>query len=514
LGIPADNTFKEEATMKRLSGLDAAFLSGETTTMHNHVCGVFVFDTSTVPGGYSFGRIKDLIQNRLQLLPPFRRRIVNVPFGLHLPIWIEDPDFDLDYHIRRASLPAPGSDKELQEFAAQVVEQPLDLTKPLWEMYVVEGLQDNMIALITKTHHAAIDGVSGAELAAQILDLSNEIRILPEESPPWKPDRVPNDLELIAYGVSSLLKHPPSLLKLGKDTIEAVINVAQRNRSLSVAPPPAPFKAPKVKFNGAISPHRKVAFAQVSLDNVKFVKNTFGGTVNDVILTICGSALRTYLLKHKDLPEEPLVAMIPISVRSESERGTLGNKVSMMLVSLETNVTDPIQRLKSISEKTRHAKEQHNAIGADVLTNWFEFAAPAVFARAARLISSTKLFNRLKPAFNVTISNVPGPNFALYSAGARMVAMYPLGPIVEGVGLNITIMSYIGTMFIGIQADRALVPDVELIAAFLEESLIDLVKAAERKQRGLPARARSYPRPKRPGIKSAIAIKETKRKKA
>lgn len=500
--------------MKKLSGLDAAFLSGETASMHNHVVGVFVFDPSTIEGDYSFARVKELIENRLQLLPPFRRRIINVPFGLHLPIWIEDPNFDLDYHLRRASLPAPGSDKELAELAAHIAERPLDLTKPLWEMYAVEGLQDNMFALITKTHHAAIDGVSGAELAAQILDLSSEVRILPPESPPWKPDRIPSDFELVAYALNSIVKNPPNLVKLAKNTVTAALNVAQRNKSIGTEPPPSPFKAPKVKFNGAISPHRKVSFGQVSLDNVKFVKNTFGGTVNDVVLTICGSALRTYLVKHKDLPEEPLVAMIPISVRTQDEKYALGNKVSMMLVSLETHIADPIERLASISEKTRHAKDQHNAIGADVLTNWFEFAAPAVFARAARLISSTKLFDRLKPAFNVTISNVPGPNFPLYGAGARMVAMYPLGPIVEGVGLNITVMSYMGTMFFGLQACRELVPDLDKITSLIEESLMDLVKAAERKQKGLPARARAYPRTKRPGVKSALAAKEVRKNKA
>jgi diacylglycerol O-acyltransferase len=497
--------------MKRLSGLDAAFLSTETRNMHNHVAGVFIFDPTTIKDGYSFVKFKELVENRLQLLPPFRRRILHVPLKIHLPIWIEDPDFDLDYHIKRLSLPAPGEIKELAELAADIVARPLDLNKPLWEMYVIEGLKDNMIAMITKTHHAAIDGVSGAELTANFLDLTSEPRVLPPEDPPWKPDRIPTNFELVAYALNSLAKHPASMITSLRQSVEAITNVRAQNRMPDASDaPPAPFSAPKTPLNAAISPYRKVAFAEVSLDDVKYVKNAFKGTVNDVVLTICGTALRNYLLGRRALPKDPLVAMVPISVRTEDEKGALGNRVSMMLVSLETHLRDPIKRLEKIHEGTKRAKDQEKAIGADSLTNWFEFASPAVAAQAARFISGFKVFDRLRPLFNVTISNVPGPNFPLYGGGARMVAMYPLGPVVEGIGLNITVMSYMGSMFFGLQACRELVPDVEKIAGQLVSALADLYKAAERKNQGLSYEVRQLPRQPRPGTKSALAARKKK----
>ncbi len=493
--------------MQRLSGLDAAFLSLETNSMHNHVAGAFIFDPSTIQDGYSFEKFRSLIEARLPLLPPYRRRVLPIPFGIHHPIWIEDPEFDLDYHVRRASLPAPGGVKELNEFAAEVIGRPLDLRRPLWELYLVEGLEGGMFAMVIKTHHAAIDGVSGAELMASFLDLSPEVREVPPENPPWKADRIPSDFELFAYGLNSLARHPKNLLMTAKQTIEAVLNISERNRMPGVKAPPAPFSAPRSILNGALTPHRKIASAELSLEDVKLVKNKFGGTVNDVVLTICGSALRDYLIDHKELPEDPLVAMVPISVRTEDQKGTLGNRVSMMLVSLETHLRDPIERLHALSEGAQRAKEQEKAIGADVLTNWVEFAAPAVAARAARLVSSFQLFDRLRPMFNVVISNVPGPNFPLYAGGARMVAMYPIGPVTEGVGLNITVMSYMGSMYFGLQSCRELVPDVDKVADYLVESLAELVKAARRVDEGKPPAARANKRPPRPGASSARAAK-------
>ncbi len=493
--------------MQPLTGLDAMFLSTETISMHNHVCGTFVFDPSTMPNGYNFEIFRQLVTDRLPLLPPFRRRVLSIPFGLHHPIWLEDPDFDLDYHVRKASLPSPGSIIELAEFTADIVGRPLDLTRPLWELYMVEGLEGGMIAMVTKIHHAAIDGVSGAELMASFLDMSNEIRKIDKEEPPWRPDRIPSDIELIAYGLNSLAKHPMNIARTFKQTVEAMLSLSQRNRMPGIPkPPPAPFSAPKTKMNGALTPHRKVCFNEVSLDDVKFIKNVFGGTVNDVVLTICGTALRNYLLEHKDLPDKDLMAMIPISVRTEGQKGTLGNRVSMMLVSMETLQKDPIKRLSAMSENSKVAKEQEKAIGAETLSNWTEFAAPAVAARAARLASSTGIANRVRPIFNLIISNVPGPNFPLYAGGARMLAAYPIGPLIEGVGLNITVMSYMGSMFFGLQSCRELIPDIEKIGDHLVAATGDLHKAAVRKQNGENPTVRSAARKPRPGSKSAREV--------
>ncbi|HEV7886082.1 MAG TPA: wax ester/triacylglycerol synthase family O-acyltransferase [Acidimicrobiales bacterium] len=480
--------------MQRLTGLDATFLYLETPNIHMHVASTCVFDPSTVPGGYSFERMRALVEERLPLLPPFRRRLVEVPFQIHHPLWIEDPDFDLDYHVRRAALPAPGGDQELAEFAAEVHGRPLDRRRPLWEMYVVEGLENGMIATVTKTHHAAIDGVSGAELTVNLLDLQAEPAPVPEEKrKEWKADREPTDVELVLYAARSLARQPLLALKSARRTLEMAWGLRQRNRRPGVNPPPAPFSAPRTSLNTSITPHRRFAYTSVALDEVKQVKNALGGTVNDVVLALCAGALKQYLADEGEAPDKPLVGMVPVSVRTEDQKGAMGNRVSSMLVSLATDIDDPVERLHAISAGTVHAKDQEKAIGAEFLTDWTEFAAPAVAARAARLYSSMRLADRHNPFFNVTISNVPGPGFPLYSAGARMVAMYPMGPIADGGGLNITVMSYMGQMFFGLVACRETVPKVWNIAHYLNDALEELKKAADRPGRPGPAKKAAAP---------------------
>lgn len=464
--------------MQRLTGLDATFLYLETPSSHMHVASTAVFDPTDVPGGYSFEKVKAMVENRLPLLPPFRRRLVTIPFQLHHPLWIEDPDFDIDYHVRRAALPAPGGARELAEFAADVMARPLHRSRPLWEMYVLEGLEGGYIGTVTKTHHAAIDGVSGAELTANLLDLSPETMWLDPAEDTWTPDRIPSDAELVGFAMQSLARQPVSAAKAVRRTAEAALNVRRRNREPSNNPPPAPFSAPSTSINTAITPHRKFAFTQMSLDDVKNVKNVLGGTVNDIVLMLCSGALRRYFEAQNEHVDGALVGMIPISVRSEDEQGAMGNRVSSMLVSLASDIDDPLERLATIRNATKDAKEQDKAIGADTLTNWAEFAAPAVAARAARLYSNMKIADRHRPLFNVTISNVPGPPFPLYSAGARMVAMYPMGPIMDGGALNMTVMSYMDTMNFGLVACAETIPDVESIARYLDDALDELIKLA------------------------------------
>jgi WS/DGAT/MGAT family acyltransferase len=464
--------------MQRLTGLDATFLYLETPSTHMHVASTAIFDPSDVPEGYTFEKVKAMVENRLPLLPPFRRRLVFIPFQLHHPLWIEDPDFDIDYHVRRAALPAPGGEAELAEFAADVMSRPLHRDRPLWEMYVLEGLEGGYIGTVTKTHHAAIDGVSGAELTANLLDLSPETMWLDPAEDTWKPDRIPSDAELIGFAATSLARQPIAAAKAVRRTAEAAIKVRRRNREPSATPPPAPFSAPNTSINAAISPHRKFAFTQMSLDDVKHVKNTLGGTVNDVVLALCSGALRRYFDAKGEHPDGSLVGMIPISVRADEEQGAMGNRVSSMLVDLASNIDDPLERLRTIRDATKNAKEQDKAIGADTLTNWAEFAAPAVAARAARLYSNMKMADRHRPIFNVTISNVPGPPFPLYSAGARMVAMYPMGPIMDGGALNMTVMSYMDTMNFGLVACAETIPNVADIARYLDEALDELLKLA------------------------------------
>jgi diacylglycerol O-acyltransferase / wax synthase len=464
--------------MQRLTGLDATFLYMETPTTHMHVAGVAVFDPSTVPEGYSFDRVKELVESRLHLLPPFRRRLVTVPFQLHHPLWIEDPDFDLDYHVRRAALPSPGGVEELAELSADITSRQLDRSRPLWEMWVVEGLENGHIATITKTHHAAIDGVSGAELTVNLLDLTPEVAEVPPPEEPWQPDKVPSDFELITYAINSLARQPLRAIKAVRRTTEVALNLRRRNRQPDVKPPPAPFSAPSTSLNTSITARRRLAFTSVSLEDVKEVKKAFGVTVNDMVLALCAGALRKYLDDRGELPEDPMVAMVPISVREEEHAGSMGNKVSAMLCSLATEIDDPVKRLEAIHAGTQESKEQDKAIGAETLTDWTEFAAPAIAARAARLLSRTKIADRMRPIFNVTISNVPGPPFPLYSAGARLVAHYPVGPVAETAALNITVMSYMDSMDFGLNACRDTVPGVWDIAHGLVETLDEYKKLA------------------------------------
>jgi WS/DGAT/MGAT family acyltransferase len=466
--------------MQRLTGLDATFLYMETPSIHMHVASTAVFDPSTVPGGYSFDKVKQLVEERLPLLPPFRRVVKPIPFELHHPLWLEDPHFDLDYHVRRAALPAPGGPTELAEFAAEAMSRPLDRTRPLWEMYVIEGLENGLIATVTKVHHSAIDGVSGAELTVNLLDLQPEPSPVPEPETPWEPDKIPSDIELVGFAINSLIRQPILGFTALRRTVETVLQTRRRNRLPDITPPPGYFSAPRTSINGSITPWRRVAFTEVTLDDIKMVKNALGGTVNDVVLALCSGALRQYFAEQGETLDSSLQAMVPISVRTEDQKGTMGNQVSSLLVSLASDIEDPVERLRAISQGTTGAKEQEKAIGAATLTSeWAEFAAPALAARAARLYSRTKIADRTRPLFNVTISNVPGPNFPLYSAGARMVAMYPMGPIMDGGALNITVMSYMGSVYFGLVADRDAVPKVADIARYIEGALSELKKAAD-----------------------------------
>ena len=465
--------------MQRLSGLDAAFLSSETPSNHMHVGSVVVLDPSTVPGGYRFERMRALVEDRLPLLPPFRRRLVEVPFGLHHPIWVEDPDFDLDYHLRRAALPAPGGGVELAEFAADVFGRALDRSRPLWEMYVVEGLEHGKLAIVSKIHHAAIDGVSGAELTVNLLDLTPEPRVVGPTDPPWRPDRVPSDVEMTLYALKSLSRQPVAGVQAVRRTAGLALALRQRNRGVDATPPP-PFSAPKTSVSTNITPHRRFAMTEVPLADIKMIKNRHGATVNDVVLAVCAGALRTWFDGRHELPDADLVGFVPISVRTDEQRGAMGNRVSGMFIRLATTIDDPIERLLAIREETRNAKDQERAISAEILTDWTEFAAPAVAARAARLVSRLRVFDRLNNAlFNVIISNVPGPPVPLYSAGARVIGVWPMGPIIDGAALNITVMSYLDSVNFGLTACREVAPDLGDLARAVEGAMDELRKRSD-----------------------------------
>ena len=464
--------------MERLSGLDAMFLYFETPSNHLHVSAVMIFDPSTIPGGYSFEKVRAFIESRLHVVPQFRRRLVQVPFNLSHPVWFEDPDFDLDYHVRRIAVPSPGGPEEVADLAGSIVSVPLDRNRPLWELWIVEGLEDGHFAVIAKMHHSAVDGVGGANMMVHLFSLSPEGEEVPPPPEDWEPERKPTDLELVAYAMRSRVKRRLRMASIIPDTVRSALNLVQLRRG--DGPQGAlPLTGPRTSFNTAITPHRKIAFLSIPLEDIKTIKQAFECTVNDVVLSVCTGALRQYLQEGGELPDKSLVATCPVSVAPDEGEATVGaNRVSAMFVALPVEQDDPVERVRIIHESTKGAKEQHKALGARMLMEWAELAAPNTFAVAARTYSRMKLADRHPPANNLVVSNVPGPPFPLYFAGARLVALHPLGPIFDGAGLNITVLSYMESVGFGFIACREQMPRLWDLAHHVVTATEELKKAA------------------------------------
>ncbi len=469
-------------TPERLTGLDASFLYMETPTLHMHVSMAAIFDPSTVPDGYSFRKVRQMILDRIPLAPVFQRRLVEVPMRLGHPMWVDDPEFDIDNHLRRAALPSPGGMRELGDFAADINSRQLHRDRPLWEMWVVEGLEDGKIALVTKMHHSTIDGVSGAELLGVLFDLEPD----PPKGEP-APERhldtrIPSNFELVSQALAANVVRPFEIPRMAWRTagaIAGVRRVRQGSEGTSGTGKAAlPLSAPRTSINVAVHARRRVAFAAASLADAKKLKNAMGTTVNDVVLAMCAGALRTYLQAGDELPDIPLVSVVPVSVTPDVAELKGSNKVSAMFVQLPCELEDPLERLQFIHEGTKGAKEEHKALGATTLQNWAEHATPNLFAAAARLYTGMRLADRHRPVANLVISNVPGPDFPLYMGGSQMLGMFPLGPVMDGMGLNITIMSYLGVLYWGLASDARAVPRLWDIAAAIPHALTELMEAA------------------------------------
>jgi WS/DGAT/MGAT family acyltransferase len=467
--------------MQQLSGLDNSFLSMESRTFYGHVSSLAIFNPDGKP--FSLDDLKRLVMERIHLVPPFRRRLVDVPFGLDHPYWIDDPDFDIDFHIRHIAVPPPGDEHQLAELSARIAARHLDRSRPLWEMYLIEGLEGGYVAELTKIHHAAIDGVSGAEILGVLLDIEEHPPPVPPPDPPWQPDQQPSSLVMLGRGATGVLSRPRVGLRVMRKALRNGPALA-RNFGVRIAPPRPPrllsrpdSPTPEVPFSRPISAHRHFAFGSLPLAEVKAVKQSLGGTVNDVVMAMCTGALRRWLIDHDSLPAEPIHAMVPISVRTPEQVGTFGNRVSAMVTELPTDEADPVIRYRRMHEAMSVAKEQHGAIPADILQDFAQFTPPSVLGLASRVIARTQ--GRVKPPFNVVISNVPGPQFPLYSSGAVLKGIYPLSAIADGVGVNMTLMSYNGNLDFGVLADREIVPDVWEMIAGLGDELETLVKAAQ-----------------------------------
>jgi len=464
--------------MEQLAGLDAMFLYGETPSMHLHVCGLVVLDTSTMPGGYNFETIRQMLIHRMPKIPAARNLLTHVPFGIGRPFWFDDPHLDIDRHLHRVALPPPGDDRTLATLVGDIASWPLHRDRPLWEMWVIEGLGDDRIALAVKMHHSTIDGVSGANVMGQLFDLEPTAALAPDDSVQHEPNHAPGAATLFAHALTRRLAQPWELATLLPTTAIRVASTAWRlaRGSSSGASAAAPFSAPRTSFNGSISPRRSVAFVDIPLADVKLVKSALGVTVNDVLTTVIGGALRRYLDDRGELPDHPLLAATPISVHDQvSRQGS--TKVSVMFSKLATDTKDPIERLRVIAEANVQAKEIHRLVGADTLLRWAEHFPFHAIGMGARLYSSLHLSEHHPVVHNLILSNVPGPPIPLYLAGARLAGLYPFGPIMDGAGLNITVLSQEDRVGIGLISCPELMPRIWDLADAVPDALAELVSA-------------------------------------
>jgi len=461
----------------------------ETPSVFGHVGSVCIVDATSARSRLTLEHFTQVIESRLPLVPLFRRRLVSVPLGLDHPYWIDDPDFDIEFHIRELALPAPGTDRQLAEQVARLHALPLDRSRPLWEIYLIGGLDGGRAAIYSKIHHAAIDGISGGDILTAVLDVSPEGRALPEGEA-FAGERPPDPISMLSRSAFALAHQPLRAVRLATDLTRLIPGLANvigpplarhlRRNDKKYLLSQTVLRAPKTPFNAPLSPHRKWAFTDLPLDAVKKLRQGHGRaglTVNDVVMTLCAGALRRWLELHEALPTAPLVAAVPVSVRTRDQKGTYGNRVSMMLAAMPTNLSDPGERLAAMHEAMGAAKDQHGAIPAGLLADVSQFAMPALANQVWRLSARLRLMERVNP-FNLIISNIPGPSVPLYFAGAELLAYYPVSALVDGQGLNITVMSYRGNLYFGLIACRELVPDLDLMAGYLRDELDALTAAA------------------------------------
>lgn len=487
--------------VRQLSPLDAQFLMIESPTTVGHVGSLIVLDPSTAPvSDWGLDTVRDLIEARLHRVPIFRQRLVEVPLGLTRPYWVDDPHFDIEFHVRELAIPAPGSDRQLGEQVARIHARALDRTRPLWEVYVISGLADGRAAVYSKVHHAAIDGVSGAEILGTVLDIRPEPRHVEPEAPPFEPRELPSKVNLVRRGITALATDPveiaraaPSALRyldqlpgagsLGvvrgitdaTSAIGRLIGAGTRPEASATA---RDLKAPRTPLNGTITAHRRFAFGSVPLAEIKTVRKRFGGTVNDIVMVLCTSALRRWLLDHDSLPGGPLIAAVPVSVRRRNQQGAGANQISVMLAELPTHLPDPEERLVAMREAMDRAKARFDAVPATLLRDLAVLVPTAGSGLAAR-----SLFNLATvpgPPFNLFISNVPGPQVPLYLAGARVEGVYPVSAVTSVTGaLNMTLFSCNGSLDFGLIACRERVPDVWNLIGYLQDGLTELVTLSQ-----------------------------------
>lgn len=460
--------------IRQVPGADGAFLSAETPEWHFHVSMLLILEAHESERS-SFDAVRETLTNRIHRVPQFRWKLQAAPVTtIARPYWVDDDMFDLDRHLSHVALPQPGDDLALARLVGRLLSSRLDRTRPLWEMWVIDGLDGGRSALLAKVHHAIIDGQSGAELATVLFDLERDPE--PDSQPPaWHPEPAPSGTVMLGDIAHRATGWPYRVAQLGRQFVRQ--GATYLRHTIGPAPITHPFQAPRTPFNGTLTPSRSFAAASISLADAKVVKDAFGVKLNDVVLAVVSGVLRSYLADLDELPDQPLVAQIPVSMRADAD-AHVGTKVSMMFSAIATDVDDPADRLRSIHATTSASKEMRQALTADQIMSLTDNTAPALVAMAALAWTAGGLDSAAPPVFNVIVSNVPGPPLDLYLAGARIAAMYPMGPLLFGAGLNFTIVSNATRLDIGILACPDLLPDVWSVADRVGPAFDELVDAA------------------------------------
>ena len=488
--------------MKQLSGVDASFLYMETNKVWGHVSGLAVFRRPDVLGWSAHEALCRQLTAIIPKVPPLSRRLVDVPLQLDHPYWVQDPDFDLEYHVRDTAVPPPGNQEQLAALVARLIARPLDRNHPLWETYVIEGLSDDRFAILTKLHHATIDGAAGAELMTMMYQPEGTAALgAAEPAALPAPEPVPGSAAMLVRSVGNIVRKPTKFARLQVRTVAAlgsmtrskgltgladlmrtlpnpvatqIDRVSRLERDAASTPPSTP--APATPFNASISAHRRVALRSVSLTSIKEFKRVAGFTVNDVVMAACAGALRCYLAEKDLLPQNPLVAMVPVSIRTGEEADPWANRVSSIFPPIPTDEPDATVRMQRVHSAMNEAKERFTLMPADLLVEYADYAPPALAIRAASVASRLRVADRVQPPFNVVISNVPGARRTLTLDGATMEHYYPVSTITDGFGLNITLQSYRDSLDICLVGDRTLLPDLDHLADLLEHEFTGLEK--------------------------------------
>jgi len=462
-----------------MAALDAKFLYSETPATHMHTIKVAVSDVSAVPGGFSYDNLADVLGRLLVRLPPFRRRVVPVPWGLDHPVWVEDPEFDLKRHLSRTVLADPGSDRQLAAAVAAFASRPLLRDRPLWELLVIEGLARQRIAVVVKIHHAVADGSAAVALLQNAVQGVASVATSEPIDDPWQPESIPTKRQLLSMAAHDHLTRWKGLPRLVRQSIKQTRASEHRRRSFASRPPLPLHHIPKTSFNVSITSARTFAMTNLPLGELKAIRRAAGTTLNDVYLAICGGALRRYLSDRGELPDRPLVASVPVSTDPDSARLS-GNRVDNLYVFIGTDVADPLLRLRQIHDGMQASKEVRGLLGHDGLAQRADVVPPQIYNSVVRLWSRSHVADRVHPPLNVVLSNVAGPREKIFFGPIALEALYSVGPILEGIGLNLTAWSYEDNLGVSLLACPTSVPDPWSILDALHDSLDELRIAIDR----------------------------------